>query len=755
MRHIRNCFIFTLLLTLPVLNWAEDYESDNNFNPWKKIDQEVISTSLEVISNDPKAYLGQRVRFTCRYHQAESKFSSVSTGISETQFSGFSVWGMKTVLFKEQSFARDNPFMYVEKIGRAMTDLGNIRKFQVIEVTGVVRSAYLERPWIVVEKLGTKFFAVHLKQKSLSQARLGLSLIEQGKYMAAAKELEATLEQDFDSYMEAQVSKYCGYAYLKAGEPGKAVDFLEEAYAKIKDADTGGWWGEALVAAGQYGNAISALETVVEEFPTHLGLRLALAEAYSEESSVSECMRHGRAALNLEIGNKAAYTFMATALVSKGRDAEALKIYREAEKEAKGDRGSFNWAMGQILYRQEKYQNSFHEFEIAKRSYPDNEILCLDTARSYREAGRKFHVKSARNFNRAFEINATLVGPRLELGTMHYMDKEYEACIIALEDYLSLQKDHVPALIMKGVAHEKLGHFKTAARIFLDLERLDGTGYASQHLGFSLWALKQHAAAAEAYNRAALAITEKDYTYDAAFRSGALFLFKGEISKAKPMVELAYTLKDDDVFTAINVVKVTERLGDHTRAYEVSNKFVTGTNLTYRQQIILQQHWSYNALALGHTPDKLAGLEATVEKVFWARPKHEQVITSYGWVKALKGDAACLGILKPLIDKRLDARVAMLHYFLGLELLDDAKTISAIATPKAGSSATILKTYSVLREILKNELEARRLRRAKAAEEARLKRLKEEQEELERIKQANEAAEEANQKRLRENEKEK
>jgi len=696
---------------------VEDREGANPFNPWGKINTQIVETSLEEISADPESFIGQHVEFVCRFHKSEKKFHSFYTGIGENQYEGFSVWGMKNVLFKEGSFARDNPFMYVEKRSRAKTALAKLKKFEVIKVVGEVKSSYLEKPWIVIENVETQLFSVRLNEKALGQARLGLSLIEDEQFVAAAKELQATLEHDFDTYMEAQVSKYCGYSFLMAGQYEEAIPYLDDAFSSIEDAETGGWWGEALVRAGKTKEAISTMENVVEQFPSHLGLRLSIAEAYSVEGNVDLCLRHARAALNLQPGNKKSYVFMGKVLVDSKNDEAALKIYREAESKAVGDTGNFNWSIGHIYYRCKQYQHSFNEFEVAKRSYPDSDSLCLDIARSYREAGKKFHVKAARNFNRAFEINENLVAPRLELGSMHYDDQEYIAAITALDAYLLKAKDHVPALIMKGVSHEKLGQFEKASKTFAHLENLNGKGYASHHLGFNLLALKKYESSAEAYTRAAWAKSAEDFRFDAALHAGSLYLMLDKYNKALPVCELAYSLKPKNVATAINAALANEGMGKHERAFEVLSESKDIYTANASQSIIMMQHWSYNALVLGHTME-LEDLALSIKEVHKARPKNEKALLCYGWALARSDDDTCLAVLQPLIKNNLEARVASIEFYLGRDRLDDAQLIAKnISLPSASES--VVKSYRVLLERLQDELKNREERLEKEAKVAK------------------------------------
>ncbi len=112
------------------------------------------SYALEDVMKAPKEFLEREVVFYCRYAANANLFKPVNTRFNVNHHVNFAVWPDKAVLWEEKARKNILPTLYIAKNDPATIEaLHNVRRYELLAVTGTVLNVYAGYPWILVTKL--------------------------------------------------------------------------------------------------------------------------------------------------------------------------------------------------------------------------------------------------------------------------------------------------------------------------------------------------------------------------------------------------------------------------------------------------------------------------------------------------------------------------------------------------------------------------------------------------------------------------
>ena len=94
------------------------------------------SVRLADVLAAPDTYRGRTITFTCVFHQREKEFNPLRTRFNAERYDNVSVWPDGKLLWLNQDFTQDYPFLYVQRVHAQQHDLVSTPTYTRIEVTG-------------------------------------------------------------------------------------------------------------------------------------------------------------------------------------------------------------------------------------------------------------------------------------------------------------------------------------------------------------------------------------------------------------------------------------------------------------------------------------------------------------------------------------------------------------------------------------------------------------------------------------------
>lgn len=174
-------------------------------------------------------------------------------------------------------------------------------------------------------------------------------------------------------------------------EPGKAIEYFRRGIAEKKEKDlSASSYGLALALdkAGYHGDANKILRELVNNYPTHMALRAALADNELRSGNADSSLEIYAEGFDLFPDNKILVRGYASALIQTGRSKRALEIiesysrlhaldaplYRiQAEAYEKAGRtAESHMSLAEHYYRMGQLGGAIHQLKLASRVAGDN-----------------------------------------------------------------------------------------------------------------------------------------------------------------------------------------------------------------------------------------------------------------------------------------------------------------------------------------------------------------------------------------------
>jgi len=98
----------------------------------------------------PDRHRGRSLTFTCVFHQQEREFNPLRTRFNAERYDNISVWPDGAVLWKQEDYARDFPFLYVARNNPQRDALLRLEGFTRIELTARIEAVVDGNPFLEV-----------------------------------------------------------------------------------------------------------------------------------------------------------------------------------------------------------------------------------------------------------------------------------------------------------------------------------------------------------------------------------------------------------------------------------------------------------------------------------------------------------------------------------------------------------------------------------------------------------------------------
>lgn len=262
--------------------------------PWQHNDPSK-NVELRDIVESPRAYLGRRLTFTCRFAMQGKLFKQFNTPFSSRRHTNFSAWIPDAELWMAEERRAVVPTFYVpNEASELIRELQDYDRYELITVTVVIRNDYASLPWMEVEAMAPVADGANvISERMLTHVRNGLDLQSKGQHSNAVEQLE-----------------YAVQAGLPPAYRDRVHGALGESYFALKDMEK---------ALGSYGRAILADSEDPELYLRRAEVNLELAHS---TAAIDDC----ESSLALSADYPEVYALMGEAYGQMGKTTKALKL---------------------------------------------------------------------------------------------------------------------------------------------------------------------------------------------------------------------------------------------------------------------------------------------------------------------------------------------------------------------------------------------------------------------------------------------
>ena len=186
-----------------------------------------VATTLSQVRAEPEAFKNVKIAFTVQFASLGRIANPFFTKFTPTEFANFYAWADEQPIWQEKSYHDVFGMLFLSKGHDKISQLYELRLYQRILVTGVVRNTFQNMPWIEV----TDFEPAEgqLDTAVLTHLYRGEKLMEQRLWQRAIAELSMAPGAGVPQPALSATHKNLGICLLRMGEPQAAIGYLESA----------------------------------------------------------------------------------------------------------------------------------------------------------------------------------------------------------------------------------------------------------------------------------------------------------------------------------------------------------------------------------------------------------------------------------------------------------------------------------------------------------------------------------------------
>lgn len=190
-------------------------------------DSPVVPTTLTAVREHPHAFRNVRVTFTVQYAWLGKIQNPFFTRFVPSHFANFHAWADEQPIWRRKQYDDVFGLLFLSKNNPQLPELFDLRTYDRVRVTAIVRNTFQGEPWIEVTELERVSGGVNTG--TLAHLYRGEFFMKQRKWRAAISELSLVGLGDVPDAVRAAVHKNLGTCYLRVGEAGRARSHLARA----------------------------------------------------------------------------------------------------------------------------------------------------------------------------------------------------------------------------------------------------------------------------------------------------------------------------------------------------------------------------------------------------------------------------------------------------------------------------------------------------------------------------------------------
>lgn len=186
-----------------------------------------VNTTLSQVRAEPEAYKNVKVTFMVQFASLGRISNPFFTKFTPTDFANFYAWADEQPIWQEKSYNDIFGMFFLSKSHPRLEELYEMRVYQRLAVTGVIRNTFQNMPWIEV----TDFEPVEgqLDTAVLTHLYRGEKLMSQRLWQRAIAELSLAPGTGVPPQALRATHKNLGICLLRMGESQAAIGYLESA----------------------------------------------------------------------------------------------------------------------------------------------------------------------------------------------------------------------------------------------------------------------------------------------------------------------------------------------------------------------------------------------------------------------------------------------------------------------------------------------------------------------------------------------
>ncbi len=195
-----------------------------------------VVTTLTQIRTSPDAYRNVPVQFVVQFASLGKISNPFFTQFTPTEFANLNAWADDQPLWQRASYEDIFGNLFYAKTGAQLQQLYDLRIYQRLQVTGVVRNTFQSTPWIEVTSFSK--LSAQVDTAVLSHMYRGEQLMQERRWQRAIAEFSLAPGAGTPPEVQRAAYKNLGVCYLRIGESAQAQNCLEMAANVSSQRDT-------------------------------------------------------------------------------------------------------------------------------------------------------------------------------------------------------------------------------------------------------------------------------------------------------------------------------------------------------------------------------------------------------------------------------------------------------------------------------------------------------------------------------------
>ena len=348
----------------------------------------LFPVELQTVLTKPESLRDAKVKFRCTFAAVTDLFDFQRTSFRPERFAAVAIWDDRAKLWQPEARADVVTTVFIPKDRITPTRSTSLRKYQQLEIAGVVKDVVEGVPQIEVLEIrpveGGQFSDV-----AIYHVEQALALVNDGARDLAEEHFASALTSELPVSAQVDISALRGNNLIDAGRFADAAIVLNGAVAKANADD-------------QLSNADRA-----QLFALLAKAQSELAER-SDPSQRQSAVDNARKALTYDPANGEAYAVLGIGLAGLGQFDEARRQCDNAVRLRPAD-AEVRWYLGRILDQQGRNDEAIDALKKAIDLTPKDYRIHRAIASAYHHRGLKGGPSSGQDLSTALrEFDITL-----------------------------------------------------------------------------------------------------------------------------------------------------------------------------------------------------------------------------------------------------------------------------------------------------------------------------------------------------------
>jgi len=532
--------------------------------------QPAQEVQLDQLLHAPQAYMNMRVKFRCVFVEHGELYDPIHTQYSSESFINVVAWDDDARIWEPAVRAKPVASMYLSKERAPRTDFGDLRKYQLVDITGEVSSAFRKVPWVNIHTIERVADAGRFSDDSVYHIEQAQRLAADNARDLAETQYVAALEEELPTNGRILIGDLRARNLMAAGRAGEAAAILERAL-RAADPDEGhSPIGEKDHAALHYQLARAKNDLAANE-----------AGDQARKDLFAQAVQHAKAAIRRDPTQGDYYATLGIAHAGLGEFDDARQQCALAIR-MQPNNAETRWYLGRILDQQGQHDEAIEALKKAIDLTPKDARMHAAIANAYLHRGQKAGDKGGADVGtamREYDIAIRLKPNDAEL--LHASGQAMEAAVaskaeiqvgtakqaatpqMAIERYTAAaaaNPNHLATHLSLAKAYQASGNNEGAAKHLQAAVEIDPKDVGRlTEVGKFLEGMDRKEEALAVFERAAK-INGKNA--DLQYHIGHLALQTGDGAKAEKALEKAIDLKPRHFAALCDLAEVNLAAGD-------------------------------------------------------------------------------------------------------------------------------------------------------------------------------------------------